>query len=102
MEMLLTGDPITAEDALRIGLVNRLTPPGQERDAAITLAQHVASKSAEAIRIGKAAFYAQIEMGLAEAQDHASRVMVENMLSADAEEGIGAFIAKRNPVWRNE
>jgi enoyl-CoA hydratase/carnithine racemase len=102
MEMLLTGDPITAADALRIGLVNRLAPPGEERDAAITLAQHVASKSAEAIRIGKAAFYAQIEMGLAEAHDHASRVMVENMLSADAEEGIGAFIAKRSPVWRNE
>jgi enoyl-CoA hydratase/carnithine racemase len=102
MEMLLTGDPITAEVALRIGLVNRVTPPGQERDAAITLAQHVASKSAEAIRIGKAAFYAQIEMGLAEAQDHASRVMVENMLNTDAEEGIGAFIAKRSPVWRNE
>jgi len=62
----------------------------------------IASKSAAAIKIGKAAFYAQLEMGLAEAQDHASRVMVENMLNADAEEGIGAFIAKRKPNWKKE
>jgi enoyl-CoA hydratase/carnithine racemase len=102
LEMLLTGDPVSAEDALRIGLVNRLTPPGEEREAAITLAQHIASKSGQAIRVGKAAFYAQIDMGLAEAHDYASRVMVENMLSADAQEGIGAFIAKRKPNWRHE
>jgi enoyl-CoA hydratase/carnithine racemase len=102
LEMLLTGDPISAEDALRIGLVNRLTPPGEEREAAITLAQHIASKPADAMRVGKAAFYAQSDMGLAEAHDYASRVMVENMLSADAQEGIGAFIAKRKPNWRHE
>ncbi len=102
MEMLLTGEPASAEQALRIGLVNQLAPPGDEHKEALRLARLIASKSAAAIKIGKAAFYAQIEMGLAEAQDHASRVMVENMLDADAEEGIGAFIAKRKPNWKNE
>jgi enoyl-CoA hydratase/carnithine racemase len=99
MEMLLTGDAISAQEALRIGLVNRLVPPGEERDEAIRLARHIASKSAAAIRIGKRAFYAQLEMGLAEAHDYASQVMIENMLNADAKEGIGAFIAKRKPKW---
>jgi enoyl-CoA hydratase/carnithine racemase len=102
MEMLLTGEPASAEQALRIGLVNQLVPPGDEHKEAMRLAGLIASKSAAAIKIGKAAFYAQIEMGLAEAQDYASRVMVENMLDADAEEGIGAFIAKRKPNWKNE
>jgi enoyl-CoA hydratase/carnithine racemase len=102
MEMLLTGDPISADEALRIGLVNRVTPPGEERGEAIRLARHIASKSAAAIRIGKAAFYAQLEMSLAEAHDYASCVMVENMLDPDAEEGIGAFIAKRKPNWSHE
>jgi enoyl-CoA hydratase/carnithine racemase len=99
MEMLLTGDAIAADEALRIGLVNRLAPPGEERDEAIRLARHIASKSAASIRIGKRAFHAQLEMGLAEAHDYASQVMIENMLNADAEEGIGAFIAKRKPKW---
>jgi enoyl-CoA hydratase/carnithine racemase len=102
MEMLLTGEPTSPEQALRIGLVNRLAPPGDEHNEALRLARLIASKSAAAIKIGKAAFYAQIEMGLAEAQDYASRVMVENMLDADADEGIGAFIAKRKPNWKNE
>src|SRR5271154_9379 len=69
MEMLLTGDAIAADEALRIGLINRLAPPGEERHEAIRLARHIASKSTAAIRIGKRAFYAQIEMGLAEAHD---------------------------------
>ncbi len=99
MEMLLTGDAISAQEALRIGLVNRLVPPGEERNEAIRLARHIASKSSAAIRIGKRAFYAQLEMGFAEAHDYASQVMIENMLNADAEEGIGAFIAKRKPKW---
>jgi enoyl-CoA hydratase/carnithine racemase len=102
MEMLLTGDPISADEALRIGLVNRLTPPGSERSEAIRLAGQIAARSATAIRIGKAAFYEQLEMSLAEAHDHASRVMVENMLGADAEEGIGAFLAKRKPNWSDQ
>ena len=65
-------------------------------------AQAIASKSPLSLKIGKEAFYAQIEMGLAEAYDHASRAMVENMLIRDAEEGIGAFIGKRKPEWKGE
>jgi enoyl-CoA hydratase/carnithine racemase len=99
MEMLLTGDLVAAADAERMGLVNRVVPVGQERDEAIRLARRIASKSTTSIKIGKPAFYAQREMGLSEAYDYASRVMVENMLNADAKEGIGAFIAKRPPKW---
>ncbi|MFD2183123.1 enoyl-CoA hydratase [Rhodoplanes azumiensis] len=99
MEMLLTGDLIGAEDALRFGLVNRLVPAGQERSAALALARRIADKSAVAIRYGKAAFYKQRELPLAEAYHYAAEVMTENMLARDAEEGIGAFVAKRPPVW---
>ena len=99
MEMLLTGDAMSAADAQRIGLVNRVVPAGQERAEAMRLAQRVASKSAHAIRLGKRAFHTQLAMGLADAYEHASRVMVENLLDADAKEGIGAFLAKRPPQW---
>jgi enoyl-CoA hydratase/carnithine racemase len=99
MEMLLTGDAMSAADAQRIGLVNRVMPAGQERAEAMRLAQRVASKSAHAIRIGKRAFHTQMTMSLADAYDHASRVMVENLVDADAKEGIGAFLAKRPPQW---
>jgi len=99
MEMLLTGDAMSAAEARRIGLVNRVVPVGQERAEAMRLARRIASKSAHAIRFGKQAFHAQLAMGLADAYDHASRVMVENLLDADAKEGIGAFLAKRPPQW---
>ncbi len=101
MEMLLTGDAISADDARRIGLVNRVVPPGQERAEAMRLAQHIATRSARAIRVGKRAFHAQRTMGLADAYAHASRVMVENLLDADAAEGIGAFLARRPPQWND-
>jgi enoyl-CoA hydratase/carnithine racemase len=101
MEMLLTGDPVSADHALRIGLVNRLAAPGTEREEAIALARHIASKSRAAIRIGKPAFYAQLEMDFGEAAEFAADVMVDNMLEDDAVEGIGAFIAKRPPDWRD-
>lgn len=99
MEMLLTGDMMSAEDALRIGLVNRVVPAGEERAAALALARRIASKSGTAIRRGKRAFHAQRQMSLADAYAHASAVMVENILDADAGEGIGAFLAKRPPQW---
>jgi len=99
MEMLLTGDAMSATEARRIGLVNRVVPAGQERAEAMRLAQRVASKSAHAIRLGKQTFLTQFAMGLADAYAHASRVMVENLLDADAKEGIGAFLAKRPPQW---
>ena len=72
---------------------------GEERAAALALAQRIATKSAAAIAVGKRAFYAQLEMTLPDAYDYASRVMVENMLNPDAKEGIAAFLAKRAPQW---
>ncbi|WP_363349958.1 enoyl-CoA hydratase [Methylocystis echinoides] len=98
MAMLLTGVPIGAEEALRIGLVNRVSPDGA-RTGARTLADVIAAKSPAAIRYGKRAFYAQREKPLAEAYDLASAVMVDNMLAGDAVEGIAAFLEKRAPVW---
>jgi enoyl-CoA hydratase/carnithine racemase len=101
MEMLLTGDLIDAEEARRIGLVNRVVPPGAERQEALALARQIAAKSALTVKIGKEAFYRQLEMPLAEAYRYAADVMVENMLARDAEEGIGAFIEKRTPRWED-
>jgi enoyl-CoA hydratase/carnithine racemase len=101
MEMLLTGEPVGAEAARQMGLVNRVVPSGTERDAAIALAQKVARKSAHTVRIGKEAFYRQAEMSLADAYRFASEVMTENMMARDAEEGICAFIEKREPRWED-
>jgi enoyl-CoA hydratase/carnithine racemase len=101
MEMLLTGEPVSATSARDIGLVNRVVAAGTERDAAIALAQQVALKSAYTIKLGKAAFYRQAEMSLADAYRYAAEVMTENMMARDAEEGIGAFIEKREPEWKD-
>jgi enoyl-CoA hydratase/carnithine racemase len=101
MEMLLTGEPISAARASDIGLVNRVVAAGTERDAAIALAQKVALKSAYTVKLGKAAFYRQAEMSLAGAYRYAAEVMTENLMARDAEEGIGAFIEKREPKWRD-
>lgn len=102
MEMLLTGEPVPAARAREIGLINRVVPAGTERDAAIALAQQVALKSAYTVKLGKEAFYRQAEMSLVDAYRYAAEVMTENMLARDAEEGIGAFIEKRKPTWRDE
>jgi enoyl-CoA hydratase/carnithine racemase len=101
MEMLLTGDMISAADAQRIGLVNRVVPPGGERDEALTLARKIAAKSPHVVTIGKQAFYRQLELDLAGAYAYASQVMVENMMARDAEEGIAAFLQKRSPTWKS-
>jgi enoyl-CoA hydratase/carnithine racemase len=101
MEMLLTGDAVSAEEAFRIGLVNRVVTAGSERAEALALARKIAAKSALTVKIGKQAFYRQLEMGLADAYAYASQTMVENMLARDAEEGIGAFIEKRQPTWED-
>jgi enoyl-CoA hydratase/carnithine racemase len=101
MEMLLTGDLVTAAHAERIGLVNRVVAAGHERTEAIRLAREIAGKSALTVKIGKEAFYRQIEMKLADAYSYASEVMVENMLARDAEEGIDAFVEKREPAWED-
>ena len=102
MEMLLTGEPVSATTAREIGLVNHVVAAGTERDAAIALAEKVALKSAYTIKLGKAAFYRQAEMSLAEAYRYAAEVMTENMMARDAEEGIGAFIEKREPKWQDK
>jgi enoyl-CoA hydratase/carnithine racemase len=101
MEMLLTGEPVSATTAQSIGLVNRVVRAGTEYDAAIALAQKVALKSAHTVKLGKTAFYRQAEMSLAEAYAYAAEVMTENMMARDAEEGIGAFIEKREPKWQD-
>ncbi len=100
MEMLLLGERVTAFDAARMGLVNRVVAAGQARAEALRLAGIIASKSSVAVGMGKKAFYEQMTMPLAQAYAHASRVMVDNMLDADAQEGIGAFMGRRDPVWR--
>jgi enoyl-CoA hydratase/carnithine racemase len=102
MEMLLTGEPIPAATARDIGLINRVVAAGSERDAAIALAQKVALKSAYTVKLGKAAFYRQAEMSLSDAYRYAAEVMTENMMARDAEEGIGAFIEKREPKWQDK
>jgi enoyl-CoA hydratase/carnithine racemase len=99
--MLLTGETISAEHAARIGLVNRVVPPGAEREQAIKLAREIAAQSAMAVRLGKEAFYRQLEMDLKDAYRFASQVMVDNMLRHDAAEGIAAFIEKRQPTWED-
>jgi enoyl-CoA hydratase/carnithine racemase len=101
MEMLLTGEMLPAEEARRIGLINRVVAPGSERRAALALARQIAAKSALTLKIGKDAFYRQLEMNLADAYRYTADVMVENMLARDAEEGIGAFIEKRDPHWED-
>jgi enoyl-CoA hydratase/carnithine racemase len=101
MHMLLTGEPITADEAARLGLVNRVVPMGSELEAALALAKVVASKSRATVKTGKAAFYRQAEMGLAEAYAYAAEVMTDNMMTRDANEGICAFIEKRRPDWED-
>jgi len=99
MEMLLLGDTVSAADAHRFGLVNRVVPEGAAEAEARRIAQVIALKSASIFKIGKRAFYDQREMGLSQAYDYATQIMVENMLARDAEEGIGAFMERREPVW---
>ena len=102
MEMLLTGEMVTAARAAEIGLINRVVKAGEERSAALALAATIASKSSHTVKIGKEAFYRQLELGLSAAYDYASEVMTENMMARDAEEGICAFIEKRDPKWEND
>lgn len=99
MEMLLTGDLISADRAERMGLVNRVVPEADLDDQTLSLARQIASKSPLTLAIGKEAFYAQAEMPLDDAYGYTSEVMTRNMLARDAEEGISAFLEKRHPVW---
>jgi enoyl-CoA hydratase/carnithine racemase len=100
MEMLLSGVPVNAGTAEAWGLINHEVPPGELDSEVESMARLIASKSSYTLKVGKEAFYRQLEMGLDEAYAHASRVMTENMLAMDASEGIDAFLEKRPPVWR--
>jgi len=99
MEMLMTGEMIDAGTAMEFGLVNRVVPREALTQVVTEFATAIASKSPAALKMGKAAVQRQAGMNLADAYESASRVMVENMLGADAEEGINAFFEKRQPSW---
>lgn len=101
MQLLLTGEMVSADEAARIGLVNRVVPAGSECAEALSLAHKIAAKSRHVIKIGKELFYRQIDMDLARAYDHAVSVMVDNMMARDADEGISAFVEKRSPRWED-
>jgi enoyl-CoA hydratase/carnithine racemase len=102
MEMLLTGETIDASSAKEFGLVNRIVPKEYLRQVVDKYASVIAAKSPLVVKTGKEAFYRQAEMSLADAYDYTARVMVDNMMARDAEEGIGAFIEKRKPEWTGE
>jgi enoyl-CoA hydratase/carnithine racemase len=99
MEMLLLGEMLPAHEAAEYGLVNRVVAPDKVLDEALALAALIASKPPVTVATGKDAFYKQIEMPLAEAYNYAAGVMVENMLHAESQEGIGAFLEKRPADW---
>jgi enoyl-CoA hydratase/carnithine racemase len=102
MKMILTGDPIDAKYAKEIGLINDHYPLSKLEDEVLKLAKKISSKSNLVIKIGKKAFYKQLEMPLNKAYKYTSKVMTKNMLALDAKEGISAFLEKRNPHWQNK
>lgn len=102
MEMLLSGEAVTPSHAREIGLVNRVVPVEYLQQITLQYARNIAKKSTHTLKVGKQAFYQQADMPLAEAYSHAARVMTENMLAADAEEGIGAFLQDRDPTWQDQ
>jgi enoyl-CoA hydratase/carnithine racemase len=102
MRMLLTGDLIDADTALNFGLISHIAPAAELVGQTVELAEKIAAKSAVTLAIGKQAFYRQAEMPLAAAYEYAAQVMASNLTERDAQEGIGAFIEKRTPVWRGQ
>ena len=102
MEMLLTGDFISAEKAKEIGLINNAVPKEDLTSEVDRLAEKIASKSTMTVATGKRAFYAQAEMDLSDAYEYTSKTMTDNLLKNDAKEGIDAFLEKRSPDWKDE
>lgn len=102
LEMLLSGKPIDARTAEAWGLVNRVVPADRLEDEALEFARQIASSSPLTVKIGKQAFYRQIEVDQATAYDVMSETMAENAMTCDAQEGMSAFLQKREPVWRGE
>ena len=101
MHMLLTGEMADAHDAQTMGLINHSVGEDRLRAATYELAERIANRSKLTVRLGKRAFYRQLEMGLEEAYEYTGAVMVKNMLADDAAEGIDAFLEKREPVWQD-
>lgn len=102
MEMLLTGEMIDAQRAERIGLVNRVVAPDALDETVYGMAATIAGKSGHTLKIGKCAFYRQLEMPLSDAYDYTAQVMATNMAAEDAQEGISAFLDKRDPNWQHK
>ena len=102
MKMLLTGDPIDAKYAKEIGLINDCFENSKLEEEVLKIAEKISTKSNKIVKIGKQAFYKQLEMPLEEAYRYASEVMSENMMALDAKEGISAFLEKRSPEWKNK
>jgi enoyl-CoA hydratase/carnithine racemase len=100
LEMLLSGQPISAEEAERAGLVNHVVPLEQLHDETMKLARQIAAASRETIALGKRAFYDQVQRDRSAAYELAQEVMVANCQTANAQEGICAFLEKRKPVWK--
>jgi enoyl-CoA hydratase/carnithine racemase len=100
MEMLLTGEFVSAEGAAQLGLINRVVEPESLDKEVLALAGHIVNRSPAAVRTGKQMFYRQIDQQLESAYDYACEVMVDNMMAEDVAEGIDAFVEKRDPVWR--
>ena len=102
MEMLLTGELISSDKAAKIGLINDVIEINELKDFVLDKAKKISKKSSVTLKIGKEAFYKQLDMKLSDAYDYASKVMVQNMLKLDAKEGIDAFIDKREPNWKDK
>lgn len=102
MELLLTGEMVDAQEAHRIGLVNRVVTDGDLATATARLAETIAAKSSTVVALGKATYWAQRDLPLVDAYAHTSEVMARNLEAADASEGIGAFLEKRQPTWSGQ
>ena len=102
MKMLITGDPISAQYAKEIGLINDHFDSSKLEEEVSKLAENIISKSTKVVKIGKRAFYKQLSMPIDKAYKYTSRVMSENMMSLDAKEGISAFLEKRAPKWKDK
>jgi enoyl-CoA hydratase/carnithine racemase len=100
LELLLTGDPIDADTACEWGLINRVVPPEELEDAVTELVAKVARSSPLTVRIGKEAFYEQVELDEHDAYELTRSVMTTNAQAGDAQEGMSAFLEKREPTWR--